>query len=102
MEDYPNNLNDPNNKDDSNRANPVNNQPVYYKHQDAANQTEGTYSWSSQPGAPNYVYPNQAYPGGGYNAPGQPNRGPDNQDKKRKGRTIGLVEIGRASCRGRV
>ena len=93
MEDYPNNLNDPNNKDDSNRANPVNNQPVYYKHQDAANQTEGTYSWSSQPGAPNYVYPNQAYPGGGYNAPGQPNRGPDNQDKKRKGRTIGLVAL---------
>lgn len=92
MEDYPNNLNDPNNKDDSNRANPVNNQPVYYRYQGDANQTEGTYSWSSQPGAPNYVYPNQAYPGG-YNAPGQPNRGPDNQDKKRKGRTIGLVAL---------
>lgn len=93
MEDYPNSPNDPNKTDPLQQTDPVSNQQVYDQNQGVVKQAEGTYAWSSQPAAPNYVYPNQAYPGGGYMAPGQPNRGPGNQDKKRKGRTIGLVAL---------
>jgi serine protease Do len=102
MDDYPNN---------ENKANEQNNvSPAYtWSPQNTAQepgqtaqepvQTASSGSaqpaapWAAQPAAPNYVYPNQAYPGGGYQAPGQPGRGPDKQNQKRPGRTIGLIAL---------
>lgn len=95
MDDYPNN---------ENKANDQNNvSPTYtWSPQNSAKEpdqtaasgsAQPTATWAAQPAAPNYVYPNQAYPGGGYQAPGQPGRGPDKQDKKRPGRTIGLIAL---------
>jgi len=103
MDDYPNNENKSNDQNDVSPAytwSPRNTtqEPVQTAASGPAQPTSSgpaqpAVPWSAQPAAPNYVYPNQAYPGGGYQAPGQPGRGPDKQDKKRHGRTIGLIAL---------